>query len=316
MPGTEVRTMHSGVTTGTPATAESQLAAVFFASDENLARSALHLRVTLEAEVVVRLDEQLRIYRAVGTVADDATFAQRFVFENERLRLVAVAGSARLVQSRECKAAGGFHDVHAMGIMALHAVHFPFLHGMMLRQIELGVRFEMTLETGGGVLAGIQDESAAPAAGFDVLAPGAMTGLATTVAGPGIGREVHPRVRAGGKLLDIIGMTRQAGLIADELGPGNVCRHDHRSGNTGTGVGHHQHRKPRKHDDQSGPPSRPLAGQIHAYPWHATPLVCVNPVVNDFDQPPVREVLITIQRTNRHDADAMHRRNRGCGERW
>jgi hypothetical protein len=84
-----------------------------------------------------------------------------------------------LVQARHGEAAGGFHDVRAVWVVALDAVHPAFEDGMMLRQIEFGVGFQMTVETSGWVFAGIDDEFSPSTTGFDVFAARAVTGFAT-----------------------------------------------------------------------------------------------------------------------------------------
>lgn len=154
-------------------------------ADENDAICHLGLRMTFEAQVGVALDQHLGIDGSVGIVADRATFTQRGVFENERPGLFAVTLGAIFIESRHGKAAGGFHNVHAMGIVALDAVHLAFDHGMMLRQVEFGAGFLVALETSFGLLAGINDEffqAAAPGHG-NVFASRAVAGFTAVLAG-------------------------------------------------------------------------------------------------------------------------------------
>jgi hypothetical protein len=204
-------------------------------------------------------------------MTDRAAFTQCFVLEDEGLRLIAMALGARLIESRQSQTAGRFHDVRAMWIVALYAIHFAFKHGMMLRQAEFGVSVQMTLEASGRIFAWIQDEFSTPAPDSDMLAARTMTGFAPAGAGLRIRREVHPGMSAGGKLLNVIGVTGQAGLVTDVFGPGDVCRHKHDARNCGTGIHCHQHHKPGQQGDDSRQPSRPLAGQIHARSTHARP---------------------------------------------
>jgi hypothetical protein len=75
----------------------------------------------------------------MGVVTDRATFAQCFVFENERASLFAMTLGAVIIEPGHGEAAGGLEDVFSMGVMALNAVHLVFEHGMMLRQTEFGV---------------------------------------------------------------------------------------------------------------------------------------------------------------------------------
>ena len=48
-----------------------------------------------------------------------------------------------------------------MRIMALHAIHPPFNHRMMLRKIEQRMHIQVALETGSRILARVDNESAA-----------------------------------------------------------------------------------------------------------------------------------------------------------
>jgi len=77
---------------------------------------------------------------------------------------------AGFIEARHRQSARRFHDVHAVGVMALHAVHFPSSTGDAAES-EGRLRLEMALETGLGVLARIDDElPAAPPAATCLLA--------------------------------------------------------------------------------------------------------------------------------------------------
>lgn len=223
--------MYGGVATGTPAGAITEIGRVVFFSDENLPRCPLHLCVTFQAKIVVAFNEHLGVDRTVWAVTHRATFAQGFVLEDERLRLVAVTVRAGLVQARQTRAAGGLHDIRAVRVVALHAVHFAFEHRMMLRQAEFGVGVEVTIETGGGVPARIQNKFPTPATDFNVFAPGTVAGFTTAGAGCRHRRKVHPGMGAGGELLDVIGVALQAGFVADVIRTRDVRRHDDRPRN-------------------------------------------------------------------------------------
>jgi len=92
------------------------------------------------------------------------------MLEHERSRLFAMAPGTGFVQPRHCQATRVFHDVLTVWVVALHAVHPVLNDRMMMRQIKLGVRFEMALKAGRGIFAGIDDEFAS-AARRDVSAP-------------------------------------------------------------------------------------------------------------------------------------------------
>jgi hypothetical protein len=195
--GIEVGAVNGGVTTGAPATAQFEFVGVIFAANENLSGAnerTLSLGVTLEAEIVVAFDEQLGVDRTVRAMTNSAAFAQGFVFKNEWLGLFAVTGGAGLVQSRHGEAAGRFQDVSPVRVVTLNAIHPAFDHGMMLRQVEFRMGFEMAIEARGCVFAGIKNELPASAANGDVFTAGAVTRFATARADFGIGRKVHSRM--------------------------------------------------------------------------------------------------------------------------
>jgi hypothetical protein len=107
-------------------------------------------------------------------VARRAAFAQSFVLKDETAGLLAMATRALFVQSRHGQAARRFHDIAAMRIVALHAVHLPFANGMMLGQVEVSVNFEMTCEARLRIPARVDDEFASATRG-DVFAAGTVT---------------------------------------------------------------------------------------------------------------------------------------------
>lgn len=89
-------------------------------------------------------------------MADDTSFAQRFVFVDKRAALGGMTLEAGIVSAKErntpavdrlCHIGRGAFDGQAdMRIMAISATDFAFEHGMMMRQLELGANFKMTLE--------------------------------------------------------------------------------------------------------------------------------------------------------------------------
>lgn len=74
--------------------------------------------------------------------------------------LFSVAVRARFIHARHGETTVRFHYVRAVRIVALDAVHFAFKDRVMLRQMELGIGGDMALETGFGLFAGIDDETA------------------------------------------------------------------------------------------------------------------------------------------------------------
>lgn len=192
--------------------------------------------MAFEAKIVVALDEELGVDRAVRVVADGAAFAQSFVLEDKWFGLLAMTLGAGLVEARHREAAGGFQDVGTVGIVALDAIHPTFKHGVMLRQIEFSVGFQMAVEAGGRIFAGVQNKFAATTAGFDVFAAGAMTGFATTRSGFRVRGKVQAGVSARGKGADVVGVTGEAGLITGEMSAGNFGGNDDLSRGGDAGV--------------------------------------------------------------------------------
>src|SRR5437867_4040169 len=107
--------------------------------------------MTLQAQVRIAFDQHLPIDRTVRGVADGAAFPHGFMLENKWSRLFAVAGRTALVEAGHCQTAGWFEDIAAVRVVALRAVHPVLDDGMVMREIEFSVRFEMALKTGGGV---------------------------------------------------------------------------------------------------------------------------------------------------------------------
>lgn len=215
----EVRAMHGGVAAGAPTAPEPQPNRVIEAANENavwirgIARS---LGVAFQTQIVVALDQQLWVDRAVRIVADRTTFPHGFVFKDERPGLFAMTLGAGLIEPRHGEAAGGFHHVASVRVVALHAIHFAFDDRMMLRQVELGVGLEMTLKASRCVVPGIEDEFAAATADGDMFAAGAVAGFAAVLALPGQSVESQARVRAGEKVVRIVGVTLEARAVAGE----------------------------------------------------------------------------------------------------
>jgi hypothetical protein len=108
----------------------------------------------------------------------------------------------------------------------------------MLREVKLGLGFEMTLEAGVGLLAGVDDEfvEAAATAHRDVFAAGTVTGFATVLAGHAAIVEMEPRVRTGRKSASDVSVAIRAGLVANESRALNLKWFDSGAVNGGTRV--------------------------------------------------------------------------------
>ena len=111
-----------------------------------------NLGVAFQAEVIVALNQQLRVDRAVRIVTFDATFPERFVFEYVRPRLIAVTLGTSLVGAAERNFRCGV-DVCTVRIVASSAIHSPLDNRMMVLQTKLCSLVEVALETIVGILA-------------------------------------------------------------------------------------------------------------------------------------------------------------------
>ncbi len=123
---------------------------------------------------------------------------------------------AGIIASRHAERAARLVNVHAVGIVALDAVQFPFDHRMMIRQLKSRVGLEMAIETSLGVLAWIYNESPPPSPRRDMAAPGAVTGLAPRVLNAVFRRIMESRMGARGKRLGDVRMTVGTGLVTNE----------------------------------------------------------------------------------------------------
>lgn len=200
-------------------------------------RRRLGLRVAFHAQIGIALHEHFGVDGAVGVVADGAAFAQGGVFEDKGTGLFAMALGASLILAGHGQSARGLHDIHAVGIVALHAVHFAFDDRVMLREVKFSPGFLVALETSFGVFAGIDDEFFEPAAAGhgDVFAGRTVAGFAAALAGHfGIGNS-QPRVGTAREHAGDIGMTVKTRLVADVGGAFDLKGNDHRPVG-GTGV--------------------------------------------------------------------------------
>jgi len=225
-----VGAVNGGMATRSPAGTLPQESGMRRGADVNLTGLAmLHLGVAAQAEIRVALGQHLSVHGTVRVVANGATFAQGFMFENERAGLFAVALRTVFVQARHGEAACGLKDILAVRVVTLDAIHPPFNNWMMLGQTELGLGLEMALKTGGGLLAGIDDEFATAAAGLDMLAAGSMARFASGLTAHLRGIHVDAGVGAGGKVAGNIGVTIVASSIADVSCSRDFRRRHHRA---------------------------------------------------------------------------------------
>src|SRR6185437_9100336 len=184
-----VGAVDGGVATSGPAGAVAKERGVIDVADKNFAGShrVRHLGVAFEAKIGIPFHEHFGVDGAVRVVANGAAFAQGGMFENEGPGLLAMAGGAVFIHASHGQAAGRFHDVHSVRVVALDATHFAFNDRVMLWKMELRPGFLVAPETGFGILSRVDDEffQAAASGHGDVFASGAVAGFAAAQAGQG-----------------------------------------------------------------------------------------------------------------------------------
>ena len=165
----DVGTMDGGVAACAPAgTALNQIRMIELA-DHHPSRCVLQLGVTFQTEVHIAFHEHFVIDGTMRRVTGRAALPHGFMLKNKRASLILVAIGATFVQPGHRQPARRLVNIRAMRIMTLNAVHPVLRHRMMLRKVEGGMNIEMTLKTGGGILAWVVNEFAAPAAPRDML---------------------------------------------------------------------------------------------------------------------------------------------------
>jgi len=189
------------------------------ADDDLTAGVALDLGMTFQAKIAVALDEHLGVDRPVRCVARDAAFAQCVVLVNVRQRLFAMTFGAGFVQARHGESgARRLHDVRAVRVVALRAIHLPFQHRVALRQPQFGVNLQMARQARLRIVSGIDDELTFTATGCDVSAARAVAGFASGLAGHVCAVDVDAGVRARGEPARDISVTFETRLVPDETG--------------------------------------------------------------------------------------------------
>lgn len=244
--------MNSGVTAGGPTTPQPEQLPVIGLSNEDTA-VLLDLGVALQAEVQVALDHELRVERTVRLMAGGASFAHGFMLEHKWASLIAVTIGAAFVQSGHGQSAGRLPNIVAVGIMTVAATHAAFEHRMVLRQIELRMRRQMTLEAGCGIAARIDDQITCTgrrhmAATWTVtrFAAGLPGHLESIVA-------MEPAVGAAGKDSSVVFMALGAGRVAHKRRAFDGWRGVYRAVESSAGGQKQQYREPNAGQKAAGP---------------------------------------------------------------
>jgi hypothetical protein len=208
--------------------------------------------MALQTKVRIAFDQHLAVDRAVWNMTNSAAFPHRFVLKDKRPRLFAMALRATLVQAGHRKTAGGFEDVAPMRIMALHTIYPVFNDWMTMRQVELRVRFKVTLKTSGGILAWIDDKNSASPSRRNVFAARAVTRFTPGSAGKLSRLQMDTRMSTAGKMPGDIRMTLGAGFIANVGCPGDFRRRQHGALKRRTGADQNTDHRGTRDQDKPG----------------------------------------------------------------
>lgn len=176
----------------------------------------------------------------MGRVAADAAFAQGVVFENKRSFLGEMTLEAGLVLAEQRDAAtfyllrksgaAPFDGRALVRIMAIGATDLAFQNRMVMRQLELGPHFQVTLETGLRRFLRINDR-VRPAAALHVQATRAMARFAAHVLRV-VALRFQARVRRRAEIARDRFVAGRALLRADKLRARDARRCQDRVGGT------------------------------------------------------------------------------------
>lgn len=217
--------MHGHVTSGAPASAEAKVGTMGDFPDINLDPSRTrnrNLRVALETEIGIPLDQHLRVDRSVGIVTGGATLPQSLMLVDMHAALFPVTRCAGFVLTCHRETARRLEEIQPMGIMALNAAHLALGNGMVLRKMKLTSDLKMTFITSAGIRPRIGNESPTPAPRLNMKTARAMAGLAAMEIAAACLGNLDLRVPTHRKATRDIGMTVKTGLIPDESGSFNM----------------------------------------------------------------------------------------------
>jgi len=169
----------SFVTSGRPARALRQSVGVIGITNEDPTAGSLLLEVTLEAKRGVSGRQHSLIHRTVRRVTSDTTFAHGVMLKYEWASLRSVTLETGFVARQEGESAAlhfllkiciaPFDRITLVRVVAIGATHLAFQHRVMMRQLEAGSHFQVTLEAGLRIFQRVNDVAPA-AAGFHMFA--------------------------------------------------------------------------------------------------------------------------------------------------
>lgn len=230
--------MHRAVTAGRPTGSVREETRVIYLADEDSRTGRvrpLHLGVAAKTEIGIPDDQHFGVDGAVRLVAHPATLAQGRVLKNRGFGLFPMTGSAGLVAPRQPQTTRRLPDVLAVRIVTLGTIHFALGHRMVLRKVELGLRFQMAVKTRLRLPARVDNEFAPAATDREVAAGGAMTGFATLGAGELDSGHAQPPMGARGKAPGLGLMALPTSLVTDVIGAFDALRRRDQGGGSRTG---------------------------------------------------------------------------------
>ena len=143
-------------------------------------------------------------------------------------RLLAMTARTGVIPAREEQARRRLANVPSVRVVALHAIHLPLRHRMMMRQPKLRLRLDMTRETCRRILARIHDGPPASAAQFDMPAAWTVTRFTARLPGEPQIVLVKPRMRTRRKRPRNVRVAIRATAVPDEMRPGHRRRRSDR----------------------------------------------------------------------------------------
>ena len=195
--------------------------------------------MAFQAKIVVPVVQHLCVDRTVRLMTNGAAFAHRFVLEEHRLRLLAMASGTGFILPHHRQTSSGFLHVAPMRIMALDAIHMALGHWMMLGELEVRVDVLMATVASFRISPRVVNESSPAAAGLDVLAASPVARLATGSTRRPITIQVHPGMNIVRKLLRDDAVAFNTRLVADKRRAFNHRRRSHHgTRHRGTGTEH------------------------------------------------------------------------------
>ena len=218
--------------TRTPATPESKIRRMVDFTNQDLnprGPGNRDLCVTLETEITISLNQEFGVGRSVRIVASGAAFTQRLMLIDVDPALLSVTGHTGFIDTGHRKSCRRFHNVQSMWIMTLDAVHFSFHHRVVIGQMELALSLQMALKAGLRIVARVGDELPSAAPGCDMETPGSVARLTSMQISRLRSWDLNLGVATHPKRTRNIGMTFEAGLIANETRARHVGRNNHRA---------------------------------------------------------------------------------------